>query len=157
MKNKPERAVTDPAELVRILETCKVLRLGLYDEDGVYIVPLNYGYAFENGALTFYFHGATQGRKLDILRKNNLVGFELDCDHALKSAAGPCGHSYYYSSIIGTGQVTILEDLDEKADGLNRILAHQAPEAKQAPRQAAVLVSVFRLDVKQFTAKQHHP
>ena len=43
-----------------------------------YIVPLNYGYEYADGELTFYFHSAKEGRKLEILKKNPTVCLELD-------------------------------------------------------------------------------
>lgn len=154
---KRSREVTDEREIRRILDTCKVIRLGLNDDGQVYIVPLNYGYTFEDGKLTFFLHGATEGRKLDILRKNNRVGFELDCDSELKPATGPCGYDYYYSSIIGTGTVTILESPVEKAAGLNILMEHQAGKPVPVPEKATTLVSVFRLDAAEFAVKQNLP
>lgn len=151
------RELTDLTEIRRILDECKVVRLGFNDDGEVYILPLNYGYTFEDGKLSFYFHGATEGRKLDILARNNNVGFELDCDHALKPAAGPCGYGYYYSSIVGTGTVTILNQPAEKAAALNILMEHQAGKPVPVPEKAASLVSVFRLDVSEFAAKQHLP
>ncbi len=152
-----DHELTDLTEIRRILDECKVVRLGFNDDGEVYILPLNYGYTFENGKLSFYFHCATEGRKLDILVKNNKVGFELDCDHALKTATGPCGYGYYYSSIVGTGAVTILEAPAEKAAALNILMEHQAGKPVPVPEKATALVSVFRLDVSEFAAKQHLP
>lgn len=43
-----ELEVTDPQEIIRILDTCKVLHLGLVDEGKPYIVPMNYGYVMED-------------------------------------------------------------------------------------------------------------
>lgn len=149
--------VTDLAGVRDILDRCQVLRLGLNDEGEVYILPMNFGYTLEGDTLTFYFHGATEGRKLDVLRKNHRVGFELDCDHGLKSAPGPCGHDYYYSSVLGNGTVTILDDPAEKAAALNLILAHHTGKDFQVAEKAAVLVSAYRLDVTGYSAKQHLP
>ena len=149
--------LTDPAEIRRILDKCKVIRLGFNDDGVVYILPLNFGYTMENETLSFYFHGAVEGRKLDIIRKNNRVGFELDCDHALKPGTGPCAYGYYYSSIVGTGTVTMLETPAEKAAGLNILMEHQAGKQVPVPEKATCLVSVFRLDVQEYTARQHLP
>lgn len=157
MMRKRSREVTDKQEIRRILDSCKALRLGLNDDGQVYIVPLNYGYTFEDGKLSFFLHGATEGRKLEILRKNNRVGFELDCDLELKTATGPCGYDYYYSSMIGTGTVTILESPAEKAAALNILMEHQAGKPVPVPEKATTLVSVFRLDAAEFAVKQNLP
>ena len=51
--------------------------------DRVYIVPLNFGYAEENGKRVFYFHSAKSGRKLDLIAGTPSVGFELDVNLSL--------------------------------------------------------------------------
>ena len=80
---RKEREVTDIKEIREVLDSCKVCRLGIADEGGAYIVPLNYGYRLEDGVLTLYFHGAKEGKKLDLIRKNPEVGFEMDGRHEL--------------------------------------------------------------------------
>lgn len=47
------------------------MRLAMTDGLNPYIIPLNYGYTYEDGKLVIYFHCAKEGRKLDILKKNN--------------------------------------------------------------------------------------
>ena len=77
---KREREVTDPQKIRYILDTAKLLHLGMLDGDEPYVIPMNYGYTMEAGALTLYLHGATKGRKLDVLRVNPKVFFSLECD-----------------------------------------------------------------------------
>lgn len=36
---------------------------------------------FPYGQVYLYFHGALEGKKMDVLRKNNKVIFEMDYDH----------------------------------------------------------------------------
>ena len=75
-----ERQVTDIEEIKDILDKCMVVHLGLIDGDEPYVVPLNYGYTMEDDKLTIYVHGATVGHKLDLIRQNPKVFFEMDCD-----------------------------------------------------------------------------
>ena len=70
-------------------------------------------YAVEDGAFTFYCHGAKEGKKLDVIRKNASVAFEMDCQNALQHGETACTHSYYYVSVLGEGKAEILEG-DEK-------------------------------------------
>ena len=72
-----DREITDNEKIKEIIKACDCCRLGLNDNGKVYIVPLNFGFTEENGNYTFYFHGARTGRKLDIIKQNNCVGFEL--------------------------------------------------------------------------------
>jgi nitroimidazol reductase NimA-like FMN-containing flavoprotein (pyridoxamine 5'-phosphate oxidase superfamily) len=154
---KREREVTDLGEILEILDKSMVAHIGMVDGDEPYVVPMNYGYTMEDGKLTVYLHGALWGRKLDIIRKNNKVGFELDCDHALKTGSAPCAYGYYYSSIVGNGVVTILEEPAEKAAGLNILMEHQAGKPVPVPEKATAIVSVFRMDVTNYSARQNRP
>ena len=70
-------------------------------------------YAVEDGAFTFYCHGTKEGKKLDVIRKNASVAFEMDCQNALQHGETACTHSYYYASVLGEGKAEILEG-DEK-------------------------------------------
>ena len=101
---RKDREVTDKKEIQRILETCKVCRIGLPEEDGVYIVPMNHGYCFEEGKLVLYFHGSREGKKMEMVRTNPAVGIEMDCDHELVEGRLACQHSYHFSSIVGKGK-----------------------------------------------------
>ena len=78
---KREYEITDEAQIRRILDSAKVLRLGIAVDNVPYIYPMNYGYTMEDGKLSLYLHSAVKGDKLDLLRKNPNVCFELDCDH----------------------------------------------------------------------------
>ena len=75
---KREFKITDEAEIREILDTAKVLRLGLAVDNEPHIIPLNYGYSMEEGKLTFYLHSAVKGSKLELMGKNPNVCFELD-------------------------------------------------------------------------------
>ena len=76
-----DREVTDSNEIIHILDTGKVLHLGLVDQGKPYIVPMNYGYILEGDKLVFYLHGALEGRKLDIVRNNSIVAFRLSATY----------------------------------------------------------------------------
>ena len=64
---RTDREITDAEKITQIIQTCHCCRLGFCDNGAVYIVPLNFGYAEENGKRVFYFHSAKSGRKLDLI------------------------------------------------------------------------------------------
>jgi len=75
-----EREITDRESILQILDSARVVHLGMVDGDEPYVVPMNYGYTMdEEGKLTLYLHGATQGRKLDVMRKNPKVFLAMEC------------------------------------------------------------------------------
>ena len=67
---RKDREVTEMEEIQQIFDECKVCRIGIMDENGPYIVPVNYGYVREEGKVILYIHGAREGKKIDLIRKN---------------------------------------------------------------------------------------
>ena len=106
---RADRAVTDREKILQILDACHCCRVGFSCPEGAYIVPLNF--AFVPGSPDrFYFHGAHEGRKAELIRTAPRVGFELDCAHALTAGQTGCSYSYRYQSVIGTGVICEVQE-----------------------------------------------
>ena len=73
---RSDREITDLNKIISIINDCKVIHLAMLDDGEPYLLPLNFGYTYEDGAFSFFCHSAREGRKLDILRKNPTVAFE---------------------------------------------------------------------------------
>jgi nitroimidazol reductase NimA-like FMN-containing flavoprotein (pyridoxamine 5'-phosphate oxidase superfamily) len=117
---RKDKEIGDPSEINDILKTAKTVRLAMADEGEPYIVPLNYGY--HDHAL--YIHCAKEGRKLDILRKNPRVCFEIEGKSELVTGETACQWTMNYRSLIGYGTVEILESEEEKIAGLDILMQH---------------------------------
>lgn len=130
---RKDRELMDKKDLLAILDEADVCRIAIQAGKAPYIVPLNFGYAWEE-KLVLYFHSANEGRKLDLLQQNNAVGFELDTGHELVKADLACNWGMKYKSIIGTGNIRFIDDETEKATALSVIMGkyRQAPRAGQA-------------------------
>ena len=153
---KRERQVTDPAQILHILDTGKVLHLGLAVNNEPYVVPMNYGYTMVDGKLTVYLHAATRGKKLDMIRANPNVFFEIDCDLMPFEGKVPCQYGLVYSSIMGRGKATIVEDVEEKMAAMSILMKTQTQKDFVFNEQLVSIVSVIRIDVAEYTAK-HRP
>ena len=153
---RADREITDINEKVDLIKKCKVCRIGLSENNMPYIIPLNYGYNFDNNILTLFFHSATEGKKFDIIKSNNNACFEIDCDTRLIEAETACDYGYAFRSIIGFGKIMILEDADEKINGLNQIMKHQTEveTAYDFTHNDFKNVCVYKMVVKEFTGKQ---
>lgn len=164
---RKDREVTDIDEIRKILDEFKVCRLGLVEDGKPYIVPMNMAYDLvpvdmENGLscnkLSIYFHCAKEGRKIDIIRQNPEVGFEMDREIGLVKGNTPCQYSYRYVSMIGTGTATIVEDVQEKAWALKKIMKHQTGkefhEFSENP-DLLLAVSIIRVDAHEYTCKKN--
>jgi len=100
---RKDREIEDRAELESIISAANVCRLAMSENDRPYIVPLCFGYKNDN----LYFHSAGEGKKLEMLRKNKYVCFEMDIDHELVRADLPCESEMKYRSVIGFGQASL--------------------------------------------------
>ena len=153
---KRERQVTDPQQIKEILDKSKVLRLGLCMDNEPYVVPMNYGYTNEDGKLTMYLHSAVRGKKLDMIRANPRVFFELDCDLMPFESRLPCQYGLAYSSVMGKGVATIVENVEEKKKAMSILMKTQTGKDFSFEDRLVSIVAVIRIDVEEYTAK-HRP
>jgi hypothetical protein len=153
---RKDREITDKGKINEIIRNSHCCRLGFYDDGEVYIVPLNFGYAEKEGKGTFYFHGAKEGRKIDLIAKTNSAGFELDSNYKINEGETACEYSARFQSIIGTGQVTFVEGLAEKREALTAIMTHNTGKDTWDFSDAMLnSVCVFKLEVKEMSCKEH--
>ena len=153
---KRERQVTDPQQILEILDKGKVLHLGLCVDNEPYVVPMNYGYTMENGKLVMYLHSAVRGKKLDMIRANPKVFFEIDCDRKPFEGVLPCQYGLVYSSIMGRGTAQIVEDVEEKKKAMSILMKTQTQKDFSFEDRLVSIVAVIRIDVAEYTAK-HRP
>lgn len=149
-----EREVTDWQEKLAILDKCKVLHLGLVDGDEAYVVPMNYGYEMQNDTLVLYLHGARQGRKIDLIRQNPKVFFEMDCDITPFEGDIACRYGITYASIMGRGLAEIVEDTEEKKHALSVLMKTQTSKDFVFEDKMVAFVSVIKITASSFTAKR---
>lgn len=143
------------AELEEIIRRCDVCRLALADDQVPYVVPLNFGYELQNGTLFLYFHCAGKGRKLEIIKRNSLACFEMDCGHALQEGEQACEYSMVFESVIGTGKVEFVENTEEKKGALNRMMEKYTGRTDFAYQDAMLsAVTVLKLTAAEFTGKR---
>ena len=153
---KRERQVTDPQQILEILDKGQVLHLGLSVNDEPYVVPMNYGYGMEDGKLTLYLHSAVKGKKLDMIRANPNVFFAIDCDRMPFQGDKPCQYGLVYSSVMGWGTAVIVEDVEEKKRAMTALMRTQTGKEFAFEDRLVSIVSVIRIDVAEYTAK-HRP
>ena len=153
---KRECLVTDPEQIRHILDTAKVLYLGLSVNDDPYVIPMNYGYRLEEGKLTLYLHSAVKGRKLDMMSANPRVSFALDCDREPFEGRVPCQYGLVYSSVAGKGTATIVDDVEEKKQAMSLLMKTQTGKDFTFEDRLVSIVAVIRIDVEEYTAK-HRP
>ncbi len=150
-----DREVTDPDRIAQILDEAKVVHVGLNDGGYPYVVPLHYGYELANGRLVLYMHGAQKGHKLDLVRADMRVGFELDCEvqTTFDEPDLPCSYGFFYASVMGRGEISLIEDASQKVHALQVLMEHQTGRSFQITPQMAKGASVFRIVANTYSAK----
>lgn len=148
---KANREIKSPLEIEEVLRAARVMRLALCQGEQPYVVPLNFGYA--DGAL--YFHCAHEGRKLDIIRVNPRVAFEVEAEVEIISGETPCRWTTHYRSVVGSGRAHILSADDERKRGLDVIMAHHGVYSGEYGEKDFSLATVVRIEVESMTGKKY--
>jgi nitroimidazol reductase NimA-like FMN-containing flavoprotein (pyridoxamine 5'-phosphate oxidase superfamily) len=151
---RANKEIRDHDVLIGLLNTSHVGRLGTITGDGYPMVkPLNFVYC--DGMI--YFHTAQEGEKIDDIKRDNRVCFEVDLPLALvKSKGSPCRAEYLYRSVIVKGRALIVEDTVERMDALKRLMEKYQPEGgyRDFPEEKLRITGVVRIDIEEVTGKE---
>ena len=128
MKRKHNQ-ITDQRFIDTFLGKSRIGRLATTGSDGYpYITPVNYVYL--DGLI--YFHCARAGEKLDNIRRESRVCFQVDQPLAYLDLAfadnheKPCAVTQFYHCVIIRGQAKVVENIEEKVKALNALVSsHQ--------------------------------
>jgi nitroimidazol reductase NimA-like FMN-containing flavoprotein (pyridoxamine 5'-phosphate oxidase superfamily) len=148
---RKEKCVSDPNVLHSVIRKAQVCRLGLVDGSTPYIIPMSFGF----DGTHLYVHSAKEGRKIDILDKNNRVCLEFEQDVALVRGTNPCNSGFRYLTVICHGTADVVCDAEEKCYGLNQIVKQYEPEwsSRQFTKQEISRVVVFKIIIEQMIGK----
>jgi hypothetical protein len=149
---RKDKQITDHSELESIIANAQVCRIGLALNDIPYIVPVNFGY--DNNCL--FFHSTHKGKKIDIIKQNNNVCFEIDIDTGIiTNSENPCKATMKYRSVIGTGKAYFITDITEKRRALESIVKHYIPEERfEFDERLFKMVEVIKIEIVSITGKQ---
>ena len=142
-------------EIEQFLTCARFGRLGMVVDDEPYVVPV--GYAYSGGRI--FFHTCAKGLKMDALRKNSNVCFEVD--ESLSDAS-------MYKSVIVFGTAKIIHDKEEMVPYLQKLIdKYRVPEAfdsymskpgrnreKELEAVRICVITPKKITGKKFTAKQ---
>ena len=149
-----DRELKDFNAMMEIIKHCQVIHIAMAVDNMPYVVPVNFGYSYENEKLELYFHCAKTGKKVDILKINPNICFEMDCDHQLIQGVSACAYSFQYSSIIGMGKAEFIEDTDLKKQYLNKLMLNIAQKEFDFNDQQVADLAIVKIVVSQISGKQ---
>ena len=154
-----EREVSDIEVIEAIINKADVCRIALANDNIPYIITMNFGYTNDQEQC-LYFHCANEGRKLDMIRRNNYVCFEMDIDHQIYEREGRdgrkgCNWGMKYRSVVGYGNISIITEKDDKKTGLDFIMRHYGDENEYLYDEKVLAnTTVLRLDITEMTGKK---
>lgn len=151
---RADREVTDVDGMIDIIDHCKVCHIAMMDGEWPYLLAMNFAYSYEDGQLIIYLHSAKEGKKLDLLRKDDHVCFEMDYDHEMIPAKYACAYNFRYASVVGRGHCEIITDVDEKIKALELLMKHQTGEDFVMEVKHTLAVEGLKITVEEFTGKR---
>jgi hypothetical protein len=147
---RKEKEILGREEMESIISKADVCRLGLSVDNIPYIVPLNFGYRDS----CLYFHTPKVGKKMDMIKTNSRVCFEMDIDHEVVRAENPCDSSMKFRSVIGYGRVSLLDEIEEKRRALDIIVEHYSGQVNEYKEKMVDHLSVIKVQVESMTGKK---
>lgn len=151
---RKDREVSIIEDIKQIIEKCKVCHLAMVDKGKPYVIPLSFGFEIHGNSLTLFFHSAKVGRKIDILKENSEVCFEMAVEGKLGFIDNPCNSGYDYESVLGFGQVEFIEDINEKCNALTLFMKHQSNQDFVFAEQHVNSVCVYKVVSTDFIGKR---
>jgi nitroimidazol reductase NimA-like FMN-containing flavoprotein (pyridoxamine 5'-phosphate oxidase superfamily) len=151
---RADREILNFNEVEEIIRKADVCRIAIANDNFPYIVTMNFGYTTDLQP-SIYFHCAREGKKLDMIARNNHVCFEMDTDHKIYSGKKGCDWGMKFSSVLGYGNIFIVTEKSEKISGLNCIMKHYSGEVEhQYDEKVFENTTVLRLDIIEMTGKK---
>jgi nitroimidazol reductase NimA-like FMN-containing flavoprotein (pyridoxamine 5'-phosphate oxidase superfamily) len=147
---RSELEITDREELRAIIERARVCRVAFCDGDRPYLVPLSF--ALDGDDLVL--HSAREGRKLEILRRNAAVCFEVEEGVSLAHAPEACDFNWRFRTVIGEGDAVFVEELAERTRLLELFVPRYGAPRGPLPAHEVARTCVIRVRVRRLTGKR---
>lgn len=152
---RKDREITDFEEIIGIIKKCDVCRIALNDVDFPYIVPLNFGLDVQGEQVFLYFHAAQEGKKLELIARDNRAAFEMDCDHSFILYGERMSCTMGYASVMGRGTIDILPE-EEKYAALKILMRQYHAEDFRFRTDMIKDTTVLRMTVTDMVGKRRN-
>ena len=150
---RKEKEIKDKNEMLAILEEAKYVVVAMCADNEPYLATLSHGYDRERNCI--FFHCAKEGKKVDILNKQNKVWGQALVDKGY--VQGSCDHLYATTQFMG--EVTFVEDADEKKHALEVMInaLEDDPQKlldEQVTEKSIAGVQIGRIDIEYMSGKR---
>jgi nitroimidazol reductase NimA-like FMN-containing flavoprotein (pyridoxamine 5'-phosphate oxidase superfamily) len=151
---RKEREIKNLQEIEDIIERADVCRIALSDNDVPYIVTMNFG--FRKGANPcLFFHCAKEGKKIEMIKRNNLACFQFDIDRLLVKTDVRCNCGMQYRSVVGAGKISFVYEREQKIEALEYLTNHYVGGHRHRFEEKNLEeTTVLRLDIDEISGKK---
>jgi uncharacterized protein len=147
---RKEKEIKNKNMIEAILQEADHCILALSSNNSPYIVPMNFGYKNQ----TLYLHSSNEGKKIEILKVNNIVSFGVEINIELVKDQNPCKWGMKYKSVVGCGYAYFIEDSKKKKEALDIIMAKYSKNANFEYSETSLNnLALIRVEVKELTGK----
>jgi uncharacterized protein len=150
---EPQRAVYDRDTVYRILDEGFICHVGFAVDGQPFVIPTSYG----RQDASLYIHGSAASRMLRQMKDGLSICVTVTLLDGLVLARSVFNHSMNYRSVVILGKATLVEDPEEKLEGLRSLSEHILPgrwdDARQPNEQELKATSLLRLPIDEFSAK----
>lgn len=151
---RKDREITDMNEILSIINKCDVCNVAFFDEEYPYVIPLNFGYHYHEDKIELYFHCAGVGKKLDLIKANPKVSFEMNCNRNLIPGEEACDYTMEFESVCGNGIMETLPD-EDKITALNYLMKQYSDkDSFQYKENLVKRITVLKLTVQNISGKR---
>ncbi len=148
---RKDREIAERTEIDAVIRSANVMHLALADNNMPFVVPVFYAYT---GA-ALYFHSARAGTKIEIMKRNSYVCFEISVDNGIIESDKACDFEAKHRTVIGFGQAVFVEDEAEKIRALDMIVSQFSDKKFEYPKSNLNSVAVIRIDIQSINGKKH--
>lgn len=146
---RKDREITERAEIDTIIRSAKVMRIALADGGMPFVVPVFYVY----DGTALHFHSARAGTKIEIMKRNPNICFEISVDHGIIESEVACDFEARHRTVIGIGKAVFVHDEVEKSEALDRIVALFSDKTFEYTNFKGA--TVVRIDIDSVKGKKH--
>jgi len=151
VRDKAIQDITEMEEMESIIRRCNICHIGMVDGNRPYVLAFNFGYEDQ----TIWLHAAHEGKKIDVLKRNNHVCVEFDTDHRLfaRHEKVACSWRWAYRSVIVHGQAIFVYDYEEKMKGLSIMMKNYSDRDFKYSKPAVDNIQIIKIPVASITGR----
>ncbi|MHA1125753.1 MAG: pyridoxamine 5'-phosphate oxidase family protein [Candidatus Heimdallarchaeota archaeon] len=150
---RKEKVIESVDEMKEIIRQVQYVTVALCKNNEPYLVSLSHGYDPNKNCI--YFHCAREGKKIDILKENNVVWGQALIDK--EYIQGKCDH--LYATVQFKGTVVFIDDFEEKKEALLNMI-HKLDDnpddvaEKQLTEKSITRIMIGRIDIDYLSGKE---